>query len=39
MTKITRRTHSVALKAKVTLAAVWSERTLIEVAQQEMMIC
>ncbi|KVN94459.1 transposase [Burkholderia ubonensis] len=34
MTKRTRRTHSVAFKAKVALAAVKGERTLAELAQQ-----
>jgi transposase len=34
MTKRTRRTHSVAFKAKVALAAVRGEHTLAELAQQ-----
>lgn len=34
MTKRTRRTHSAALKAKVALAALKGEKTLVELAQQ-----
>jgi transposase-like protein len=34
MTKRTRRTHSPAFKAKVTLAAIKGEKTLAELAQQ-----
>ena len=34
MTKRTRRTHSPAFKAKVALAAVKGEKTLVELAQQ-----